>query len=99
MEFIDLKKQHKILEKDIASAIKNVLNHGRYIKGPEVKLLEEELSDYTGAENCILVANGTDALEIALKAINISPNDEVLVPPLSFVATCNAIRWSYPNFL
>ncbi len=93
MEFIDLKKQHKILEKDIASAIKDVLNHGRYIKGPEVKLLEEELSDYTGAENCILVANGTDALEIALKAINISPDDEVLVPSYTWVSTAEVVKY------
>ncbi len=93
MEFIDLKKQYKQLEKNINSAITNVLKHGRYIKGPEVKLLENELSSYCNVNSCITVANGTDALEIALKAIDILPNDEVMVPSYTWVSTAEVVKY------
>ena len=91
MEFIDLKKQYKQLEKNINSAITNVLKHGRYIKGPEVKLLENELSSYCNVNSCITVANGTEALYLSLKSLEIGRGDEVITTPHTAVATISAI--------
>ena len=67
--FIDLPSQQKKLEKPLKEAIDRVLTHGQYILGPEVKELEENLIAYTGAKFCTTVANGTDALQIALMAL------------------------------
>ena len=66
MEFCDLNEQYRLLEKPIQDSINKVLNHGKYILGPEVEDLESKLSAYTRAKHCITVANGTDALPIAL---------------------------------
>ena len=64
-----------------------VLEHGKYIMGPEVKELEEKLAAYVGVKHCISVANGTDALMIAMMAIGIEPGDEVITTPFTFIAT------------
>ena len=63
MEFIDLQRQYRELEKEINEGIKNVLEHGKYIMGPEVQQLEKELCDYTGSKYGLTCANGTDALQ------------------------------------
>ena len=73
MEFIDLKSQYRRIEEDINRRIKKVLEHGKYILGPEVDELEEKLAAYVGVKHCISVANGTDALQIALMALGIKP--------------------------
>ncbi len=98
MEFIDLKAQQnqvldngKTLGQDINSRIKKVLDHGRYIQGPEVKELEIKLAEYVGVKHCIGVASGTDALIIALMSIGIKPGDEVITTPFSFFATVETI--------
>ena len=78
--FIDLPSQQKKLEKPLKEAIDRVLTHGQYILGPEVKELEENLIAYTGAKFCTTVANGTDALQIALMALEPEENDEVIMP-------------------
>ena len=90
MEFCDLKAQYKALQKDIDHAISRVLTHGKYILGPEVYELEEKLANYCGAKHCISVANGTDALQIALMSIGISPGDEIIMPAFSYIATAEA---------
>lgn len=87
MEFIDLKAQYRRIEEDINRRIRAVLEHGKYILGPEVAELEEKLADYVGAKYCISVANGTDALQIALMALGIQPDDEVITPAFSYIAT------------
>lgn len=91
MEFIDLKSQYIRLKQDIDAGIQRVLNHGQYILGPEVAELEEKLSDYTGAKYCISVANGTDALQIALMALGVSPGDEVITPGFTYIATAETV--------
>ena len=90
ISFLDLPAQQKFLKKNIDNAIKNVLSHGKYILGPEVDELESKLTSYTGAKYCISVANGTDALQIALMALDISPGDEVISPGFSYISSAEA---------
>lgn len=91
MEFIDLKTQYRELQSNIDQRIQNVLNHGQFIMGPEVYALEERLADFVGVKHCIAVANGTDALMIAMMALGIGPGDEVITSPFSFIATAEMI--------
>src|SRR6185436_16396090 len=91
MEFTDLKTQYKALKRDIDARIQRVLDHGQYILGPEIRELEEKLAAYTGARHCVTVASGTEALLIALMALDIKPGDEVITTPFTFVATAEMI--------
>lgn len=91
MEFTDLKAQYRALKADIDTRIQRVLDHGQYILGPEVAELEEKLADYVGADHCISVANGTDALQIALMALGVGPGDEVITPGFSYIATAETV--------
>lgn len=91
MEFIDLKSQYQRLKPQIDAAIQRVLEHGQYILGPEVAELEEKLLAYTGAKYCITVANGTDALQIALMALGVGPGDEVITPGFTYIATAETV--------
>ena len=91
MQFIDLQAQYKSIESKILKRINGVLNHGQYIMGPEVSELESELSEYVGVKHSIGCANGTDALSIALKALNIEEGDEVISTPFTFFATGETI--------
>lgn len=89
--FIDLKTQYNALRPQIYERINDVLEHGQYVMGPEVKELEEKLATYTGAKHCITVASGTEALLISLMALGIGPGDEVITTPFTFVATVEVI--------
>lgn len=91
MEFIDLKTQYQRLKTEIDAGIQRVLDHGQYILGPEVAELEEKLSAYTGAKHCITVANGTDALQVALMALGVGPGDEVVTPGFTYIATAETV--------
>ncbi len=91
MEFIDLKSQYQRLKAEIDAGIQRVLDHGQYILGPEVDELEEKLAAYTGARHCISVANGTDALQIAMMALGIGPGDEVITPGFTYIATAETV--------
>jgi dTDP-4-amino-4,6-dideoxygalactose transaminase len=71
MEFIDLKSQYLAAREEIDARIHAVLAHGQYIMGPEVAELEQELATFSGARHCITVASGTEALIIALMALDI----------------------------
>src|SRR5690606_6935715 len=71
--------------------IARVLAHGQYILGPEVEELEQRLATYCGALYCVSVANGTDALQIALMALSVGPGDEVITPAFSYIATAEVI--------
>jgi UDP-2-acetamido-2-deoxy-ribo-hexuluronate aminotransferase len=91
MEFIDLKQQYQILKPAIDAAIQQVLDHGNYIMGPEIRLLEAALAEYVGVKHCLTVASGTDSLEIALRAWNIGLGDEVITTPFTWISSAEAI--------
>lgn len=86
MEFVDLKTQYKTLQTALDQRIRQVLQHSQFILGPEVKELEERLAAYVGVKHCITLANGTDALLIALMALGVGAGDEVITSPFSFIA-------------
>ncbi len=90
INFIDLAAQQDRLRADIEAGIARVLAHGQYILGPEVDELEHKLTAYTGATHCITVANGTDALQIALMALGVGQGDEIITPGFSYIATAEA---------
>src|SRR5918995_1837352 len=75
----------------LTEAIDRVARSGRYILGPEVEAFESEFAAYLGVEHCVGVANGTDALAIALRALGVGPGDEVVVPAFSFFATVEPV--------
>ena len=91
MQFIDLKAQYAALKSEIDARIQRVLDHGQYIMGPEVAELEAALAGFTGSRHCITVASGTEALLIALMALDLSPGDEVITTPFTFAATAEMI--------
>lgn len=91
MQFIDLKAQLNRMEEAIVHRFKQVLNHGAFIMGPEVGELEQQLADYVGVKHALGVASGTDALLIALMALDIAPGDEIITTPFSFFATAEVI--------
>ncbi|MDQ2694057.1 MAG: DegT/DnrJ/EryC1/StrS family aminotransferase [Pseudomonadota bacterium] len=91
MPFIDLAAQQRQLRPDLERRLFAVLRHGQYILGPEVGELEQRLADYVGAKHCIGVASGTDALLIAMLALDIQPDDEIITTPFTFFATAEMI--------
>ena len=91
MQFSDLLAQYAALKPAINARIQRVLDHGQYILGPEVAELEAALAAFTGARHCITVASGTEALLIALMAIDLKPGDEVITTPFTFAATAEMI--------
>ena len=88
--FTDLGAQQKRLRPLLDEAIAKVLDHGQYILGPEVAELENKLAEFSGAPYAVSCSSGTDALLLALMAINTGPNDAVFVPAFTFVATAEA---------
>jgi UDP-2-acetamido-2-deoxy-ribo-hexuluronate aminotransferase len=91
LEFVDLKTQYAALKDSIGARMQRVLDHGQYIMGPEVGELEAALAAYTGAKHCVTVASGTEALLIALMALDLKPGDEVVTTPFTFAATAEMI--------
>lgn len=91
IDFIDLKTQYADLKQTINERIQQVLDHGQYIMGPEVRELEEALESYSGANHCVTVASGTEALLISLLALGIKAGDEVITTPFTFIATAEVI--------
>ena len=91
MDFIDLKAQQSRIREKIDKRIQSVLDHGKYIMGPEVFELEEKLSKYVGMRYCISCSSGTDALLIPLMANGIGPGDAVITTPFTYIATAEVI--------
>lgn len=92
MEFIDLKTQYRRYQSDIDDRMRRVMEHGRFIMGPEIAELEGLLSEFVGVKHCITVASGTDSLEIALRALEIGTGDEVITVPFTWISTAEAIQ-------
>lgn len=89
--FIDLKRQQQDIRPEIEKRFQSILDHGQYIMGPEVADLEAALAADCGAAHAISCANGTDALELALRALGIGVGDFVFIPSFTFVATAEAV--------
>lgn len=90
MQFIDLAAQYQHLKERIDLRIQKVLDHGKYIMGPEVQELEEKLADYVGVKHAITCANGTDALTLCMMTLGIKEGDAVFCPTFTFFATAEA---------
>ncbi|HOX50378.1 MAG TPA: DegT/DnrJ/EryC1/StrS family aminotransferase, partial [Fibrobacteria bacterium] len=91
MEFCDLSAQYRAYKTEIDQAIASVIASSAFINGPDVKALEQELVDFSGASHVIACANGTDALQVPLMAMGIGPGDEVIVPDFTFYATAEMV--------
>ena len=89
--FLDLQAAYEELKAPIDAAVARVLSSGHYIGGPEVEAFEEEWAAYCGAACTVGVANGLDALTLALRALKVGPGDEVVVPSHTFIATWLAV--------
>lgn len=92
IEMVDLRSQYGRLKADIDKAIHEVLDTAAFIKGPDVRLFEEELQRYLGVRNVISCANGTDALQIAMMALGLRPGDEVITTNFTFIATVEVVE-------
>ncbi len=93
IDFANLQHQYQLYKKDIDANIQAVLNKSNYIMGDEVRQLEQELQDFTGAKHAITCSNGTDALLLAMMAIGIQPGDEIITTPFTFIATAETIAF------
>lgn len=91
IQMVDLYTQYERIKSEVDQAIQQVLDTTAFINGPEVKAFSEELAVYTGAKHVITCGNGTDALQIAMMALDFKPGDEVIVPAFTYVATVEVI--------
>lgn len=94
MQFRDLKKQYEVLKSDIDAAMIAVASSSKYISGPWVKELEDQLAAYTGAKYCVSCANGTDALSMAMMAWGIKAGDAVFVPDFTFFSSGEVVSYA-----
>jgi UDP-2-acetamido-2-deoxy-ribo-hexuluronate aminotransferase len=91
MQFIDLQRQYRSYREEIRAEIDKVLDSSRYILGPVVTELEQALAAFLGVKNAIGCASGTDALLLAMLALELAPGDEVIVPDFTFFATAEVV--------
>jgi UDP-2-acetamido-2-deoxy-ribo-hexuluronate aminotransferase len=91
IQMVDLRAQYDKLGKEIDNAIKSVLESTAFIKGPDVRLFEEELAGYMGVKHVISCANGTDALYLAMMVLGLKPGDEVITTNFTFIATVEVV--------
>jgi len=91
IQMVDLKTQYLNIKTELDTAVQEVFNDTSFINGPQVNKFAAELSEYTGAEFVIPCANGTDALQIAMMALECKPGDEIIVPAFTYIATVEVI--------
>ncbi|HNR06432.1 MAG TPA: DegT/DnrJ/EryC1/StrS family aminotransferase [Saprospiraceae bacterium] len=91
MQMVDLKSQYHRIKTEIDEAVLHVLEHAQFINGPEVREFQQALERYLDIPHVIPCANGTDALQIALMALDCKPGDEIIVPAFTYVATAEVI--------
>lgn len=91
IQMVDLKGQYKKIKEEVDAAILNVIDSTAFIKGPEVKVFQQDLQNYLGVKHVIPCGNGTDALQIALMALGLKPGDEVITADFTFAATVEVI--------
>jgi UDP-2-acetamido-2-deoxy-ribo-hexuluronate aminotransferase len=93
IDFAKLQYQYQLYKDEIDEAIHSVLDKSNYIMGDEVRDLEANLQEFTGAKHAISCSSGTDALLLAMMALNIKPDDEILTTPFTFIATAETIAF------
>ena len=91
LQMVDLTSQYLRIKTEIDQAIQDVLDSARFIKGPVVQAFEKELSEFLDVRHVISCANGTDALQVAVMALDIKPGDEIIVPAFTYAATAEVI--------
>ena len=89
--FVDLASQHEEIADEVRVGLEAVFDTMAFVGGPEVAGFENEYADFVGARHCVGVANGTDALELALRAVGVRPDGEVVLPANTFIATAEAV--------
>ncbi len=88
---VDLKGQYNNIKSEVDNAIQSVIDSGQFIKGNDVKEFEQNLAEYLQVKHVISCANGTDALQIAMMALDLKPGDEVIVPVFTYIATAEVL--------
>ncbi|WP_418606702.1 DegT/DnrJ/EryC1/StrS family aminotransferase [Georgenia sp. SUBG003] len=88
---VDLKAQHEEIAEEVGAAVADVFRSAAFVGGPAVAAFEQEYANFTGAGHCVGVANGTDALELALRAVGVAAGGEVILPANTFIATAEAV--------
>lgn len=91
IQMVDLQRQYRNIKPEIDEAIQTVINSAAFVKGAQVEQFARHLESYTGAKHVIPVANGTEALQIALMALGLKPGDEVITPTFTFIATAEVV--------
>jgi dTDP-4-amino-4,6-dideoxygalactose transaminase len=91
IQMVDLKGQYQNIKSEIDNAIQSVIDRTQFIKGSDVKEFEQNLAEYLQVKHVISCANGTDALQIAMMALELKPGDEVIVPVFTYIATAEVI--------
>ena len=91
IEMVDLKSQYENIREEVNAGIQEVIDTTTFIKGGKVNEFQKELEQYLGVKHVIPVGNGTDALQIALMALDLKPGDEVITPTFTFIATAEVV--------
>ncbi|MDC3167196.1 DegT/DnrJ/EryC1/StrS family aminotransferase, partial [Candidatus Pelagibacter sp.] len=91
VRFVNLEFDKNQLRKNIIKRFEKILKHGQFILGPEVHELEKKISKYCGRKYCLGTASGTDAIYLAVKALNLSKGDEIITSPMTWVSSTNSI--------
>src|SRR5690348_9591015 len=89
--FVDLSLQHAEIAGEVADRFERVMSTGAFVLGPDVAEFENEFAEYCGVAHCVGVANGTDAIELSLRALGVGPGDEVIIPANTFSATAGGV--------
>ncbi len=91
IDFANLNHQYRLYQKEIDAAVAGVLENSQFIMGPQVAELETSLAEFTGAGHCIACSSGTDALQLALMALDVLPGGDIITTPFTFIATAEMI--------
>ena len=91
IQMVDLKSQYQSIKQEVDRAVLDVIESGAFINGPAVKAFQRNMETYNNVKHVIPCANGTDALQIALMALDLKPGDEVIVPAFTYVASAEVI--------
>ena len=91
VRFLDLKHAHLAMLDDLVDAFRELVDESAFVGGGRIREFEEAFAQYVGAEHCVAVANGTDAIEIVLEAIDAPSGGEIIVPANTFIATSEAV--------